>query len=136
MRPAAVVDVLNRVRGPFNVNLAAQAAAVAALAEPDWVERSAAHNSRWREWLGAALTAAGIKVWPSQGNFLLADFDRAEIADAADGYLRQRGIIVRKVAGYNLPHCLRITVGTEDECRAVAETLAAFMAESGVTRVG
>ncbi len=125
--PPGVVDALNRVRGVFNVNLVAQAAAVAALVEPGWVERSKAHNTEWRARLAAALETAGIKVWPTEGNFLLADFATATRATAADAHLRAHGIIVRGMAAYDLPHCLRITVGTAEECTAVAETLAAFM---------
>jgi histidinol-phosphate aminotransferase len=126
--PASVLAVLNRVRSPFNIGIASQAAAAAALAEPDWVERSVAHNARWRAWLGAALTRTGIKVWPSHGNFFLADFATPERATAADAALKARGIIVRGMRGYGLAHCLRITVGTGEECEAVAAALADFMA--------
>ena len=126
--PPPVVDVLNRVRAPFNVNAAAQAAGIAALAEPGWLEMSRAHNREWRRRLADALTAAGIKVWPSEGNFLLADFATAERARRADTALRAHGIIARFTTGYGLPQCLRISIGTAEECEAVAETLAAFMA--------
>lgn len=126
--PGSIVDVLNRVRAPFNVNAAAQAAGIAALAEPGWVEAGRAHNREWRGRLAAALGAAGIKIWPSEGNFLLADFTTRERAKAADAALRQRGIIVRGTVGYGLPQCLRITVGTAEECQAVSDTLSAFMA--------
>lgn len=125
--PPAVVDVLNRVRGPFNVSVAAQAAAIAALEEPGWVEKSAAHNAAWRPRLAAGIEAAGIKVWPSEGNFVLADFGTVDGANAADAFLRTRGIIVRKVAGYGLPHCLRVTVGTAEECTLAIEGLTEFM---------
>ena len=125
--PAAVIDALNRVRGVFNVNLAAQAAAVAALEEPGWVEKSRAHNTEWRAKLAASLEAAGIKVWPSEGNFFLADFATAAAATAADAFLKTRGVIVRGMAAYDLPHCLRITVGTAEECTLVADALATFM---------
>ena len=124
--PPAVVDVLNRVRGPFNVSVAAQAAAIAALAEPGWVEMSRAHNAEWRARLTDGLTAVGIRVWPSEGNFVLADFETEERANAADAALRGRGIIVRKVGGYGLPHCLRITVGTGEEIGLVIDGLTAF----------
>jgi histidinol-phosphate aminotransferase len=127
--PPAVIDALNRVRGVFNVNLAAQAAAVAALAEPGWVERCVAHNTEWRGKLAAALEASGIKVWPSHANFFLADFATPARAAAADAWLKARGIIVRAMGAYDLPHCLRITVGTAEECTLVAETLASFMAD-------
>ncbi len=126
--PPAVVDVLHRVRSPFNVNAAVQAAGIAALAEPGWVEKSRAHNREYRAWLTDALARSGIRVWPSEGNFLLADFATTERARAADDALRARGLIVRRVAGYGLPHCLRITVGTAEECGMVAETLDRFMA--------
>jgi histidinol-phosphate aminotransferase len=129
--PAPVVDVLNRVRSPFNVSVPAQAAGVAALAEPGWLERSRAHNARWRAWLAGALAAAGVKVWPSEANFVLADFRTPEAAEAADRALRARGVIVRRVGGYGLPHCLRITVGLEEECRLVAEVLAEHKAGHG-----
>ncbi len=123
---AEVVDVLNRVRGPFNVSVAAQAAAIAALEEPGWVERSVAHNSEWRPKLAAGIEAAGIRVWPSEGNFVLADFETVDRANQADAFLRKRGIIVRKMAGYGLPHCLRVTVGTGEECSLVIEGLTEF----------
>ena len=122
--PPNVVDVLNRVRAPFNVGLQAQAAAIAALAEPGWVEKGRAHNTQWRGWLSAVLEEAGIKAWPSEGNFVLADFGGASAADAADAALKARGVIVRRMGGYGLPGCLRITVGTEEEVRLVAEVLA------------
>ena len=125
--PAAVVDVLNRVRAPFNVSIAAQAAAIAALAEPGWVEKGRDHNLRYRPILARGLADAGIKVWPSEGNFVLADFGAPERAQAADAFLRTRGIIVRPVGGYGLPHCLRITVGTAEEVAAVVAAMGAFM---------
>lgn len=130
--PPGVVGVLNRVRSPFNVNAAVQAAGIAALAEPGWVERSRAHNTEHRTWLAAALEGSRIKVWPSEANFVLADFGTTAGAEAADACLRARGLIVRRVAGYGLPHCLRITIGTAEECAAVAETLEQFMADPRV----
>ena len=127
--PPAIVDVLNRVRSPFNVSLAGQAAAIAALAEPGWIEAGRRHNTEYRAWLAAALARAGIRVWPSEANFVLADFEAPARADAANAFLKGRGVIVRAMGGYGLPHCLRITIGTADECGLVAEILAAFMAE-------
>ncbi len=128
--PPAVVDVLNRTRGPFNVSVAAQAAAIAAMDEPGWVELAARHNAEWRPKLAAGLAAAGIKVWPSEGNFVLADFGTTEKANAADAFMRSRGVIVRKVAGYGLPHCLRITVGPADEVELAIAGFSAFMKQS------
>jgi histidinol-phosphate aminotransferase len=126
--PPEVVDVLNRVRSPFNVNAAVQAAGIAALAEPGWVEKGRAHNTAQRTWMTRALTELGIKIWPSEGNFLLADFATTARATAADKALRARGLIIRAVGGYGLPHCLRITIGTAEENAQLVEVLAAFMA--------
>lgn len=129
--PAPVVDVLERVRGPFNVNAAAMAAGIAAVSEPGWIEKNIAHNTEWRAKLSAALQETGIKVWPSEGNFILADFGSADRARAADHALKSRGLIVRAMGGYGLPACLRITIGTGEECGMVAEALAAFMGAHG-----
>jgi len=128
--PPAVVDVLNRVRMPFNVNVAVQAAGIAALTEPGWVERGRLHNAEQRARLTASLTAVGIKVWPSEGNFVLADFATPDRAAAADAFMRRWGVIARGVGGYGLPHCLRITIGTAEEVSLAADALSAFMADS------
>ncbi len=130
--PPPVVDVLNRIRSPFNVNLAGQAAAVAALAEPGWVEAGQRHNRKYRAWLTEELERAGIPVRPSAGNFVLADFGSPEGAVAADAALRARGVIVRGMAGYGLARFLRITIGAAEECALVAEALSAFMAANAV----
>ncbi|MDR3521022.1 MAG: histidinol-phosphate transaminase [Acidocella sp.] len=124
--PPAIVDVLNRVRGPFNVSAMVAAAAIAALADEHWLIDGAAHNTAERARLAARLTAAGIKVIPSEANFLLLDFVTPERAMAADAHLRRHGIIVRYVKSYNLPACLRVTIGTTEECDLLAEALIEF----------
>jgi len=124
--PAAVIDVLNRVRGPFNVNAAAIAAGIAAVTEAGWVERSVAHNAEWRGRLSEGLRQAGLAVHPSEGNFVLVDFGTPDRARAADAAMRVRGVIARGVGAYGLAHCLRVTVGTAEECGLVIEALAAF----------
>ncbi len=124
--PLAIVDVLNRMRPPFNVNDTAAIGAMAALASPGWVERGREHNRQARRRLAERLVQAGIVVHPSEANFLLADFGTARRAEAADAHLRTHGILVRGVKSYGLPHCLRITVGTDEECGAVAAALADF----------
>jgi histidinol-phosphate aminotransferase len=127
--PPAIADVLNRVRGPFNVSATAAAAAIAALAEPNWVADGRAHNAAARATLAARLSAAGLQVHPSEANFLLVDFGSSERAAAADAFLRKRGIIVRHVKSYGLPECLRVTIGTDEECDLLAEALGAFAHE-------
>ncbi len=125
--PPEIVDVLNRMRMPFNVSATVAAAGIAALAEPGWLAKGRAHNTQARERLKARLTQAGIKVHPGEANFLLADFGSSTRAVAADQFLRARGIIVRNVKSYGLPECLRITIGTDEECGLVAEALNEFV---------
>ncbi|MEM9047775.1 MAG: histidinol-phosphate transaminase [Pseudomonadota bacterium] len=124
--PGHVVDVLHRMRGPFNVSLPGLAAARAAVEDLGWVTRCAAENARWRDWLAGALAAQGIASDPSEGNFVLARFTSAQEAVACDATLRRAGIVVRQMAGYGLPDALRITVGDEAACRRVAAATAAF----------
>jgi histidinol-phosphate aminotransferase len=126
--PAAVVDVLHRLRGPFNVGAPAQVAGIAALEDLDHQERSRAHNERWLPWLAGALAEAGLTVHPSIANFVLVEFppEGARSARAASASLERDGIIARAMAAYGLPHCLRISVGLEAENRAVVESLRAF----------
>jgi histidinol-phosphate aminotransferase len=124
--PAAIAENLNRVRSPFNVSLLAHEAGIAALAAPGWVESCRAHNNAERARLTKTLHDAGIRITPSEGNFILADFGSIARADAADAHLRATGILVRKVAGYGLPHCLRITVGTTAENDLLIRSLTAF----------
>jgi len=129
--PANVVDVLNRVRGPFNVGAAAMAAGVAAIADTDFEDMSRTHNEKWREWTSAELRKLGLDVTPSIGNFLLVCFnDSDRDAEAADAFLKSRGIVVRRMGGYGFPNCLRISIGLEDEMRAVVDALAAFLGKN------
>ena len=118
--PAEVVDVLQRVRGPFNVNAAAQAAGMAAIRDTAHVEASRAHNDRWLAWLTEQVRALGFEVLPSVGNFILIRFPDVEAAAAA---LRREGVIPRRVAGYGFPDGLRLTIGLEEENRAVVTAL-------------
>jgi histidinol-phosphate aminotransferase len=123
-----IADVLNRVRAPFNLNAAAQAAALAALADVPAVDRAREHNDIWRPWFAHALEALGLVVNPSVANFLIVKFPGGDkSADAAFEFLRSRGILTRKIAGYELPDWLRISIGTEAEMRAVAQACADFM---------
>lgn len=127
--PAGVIAVLNRIRGTFNITTPAQAAAVAALADHAHVAAAKSHNLKWRPWLAHEIAALGITVSPSIGNFLLIHFPGgAAQSKAADAYLRAHGLIVRPVTGYGLPQCLRITVGREDENKALVGHLKDFMA--------
>ncbi len=126
--PAAVIDVLNRVRGPFNLGAPQLAAAEAAMRDRAFVDHCRSENARLRAWLADELAALGIPSDPSGANFILARFAGPEEALACDAHLRAEGLIVRRVAGYNLPDCLRITVGDEPACRRVVDAIARFRA--------
>ncbi len=127
--PALIADVLNRLRAPFNVVGPAQAAGVASLEDVAFFDQAKAHNTKWRAWLSEALEGIGLQVYPSVANFLLVRFpeDSSRNAEAANRLLNERGIIPRKVASYGLPNCLRITIGKEEEMRAVAAALSDLM---------
>ncbi len=127
--PEHVINVLNRVRGPFNVSLPAQAAGIAALQDTAFTDTAVAHNERWRGWLAQELRQLGLFSDPSAANFLLVSFppEAARGAPAADAFLRQNGLILRRMEGYGLPHCLRLTVGTEAENREVIRVLSQFI---------
>jgi histidinol-phosphate aminotransferase len=126
--PAGIVDVISRLRQPFNVNLAAQFAGVAALEDIAHTDASRTNNDIWLPWLSAELVKLGLKPLPSVGNFLLVGFGSTAKASAANDWLMNDGLIPRMVAGYGLPDYLRITIGTEAEVKAVAASLARFVA--------
>lgn len=131
--PADVVDTLNRIRGPFNVNAPAIAAGAAAIKDTEHVERGRAHNAEWLPWLAEHLTSIGLTVTPSVGNFLLVHFPETQEhgASRADAFLTQRGILLRQMGAYGLPHALRLTVGSEEANRFVVKTLAEFLGNPG-----
>lgn len=125
-----IVDVVNRVRGPFNVSLPAQAAGVAALEDVEHQERARAHNRTWLPWITAELRQLGLNVHPSLGNFVLIDFpdEPGRDAAAANAHLEAEGIIPREMKAYGLERSLRISVGLENENRRLVAALADFVA--------
>lgn len=124
--PRQIIDVLNRIRGPFNLGQAQLDAAEAAVRDREFAEKCTRDNARMRSWLADALAEAAVPSDASHGNFILARFADTTEARACDAWLREAGIIVRQVAGYKLPDCLRITVGDEASCRRVAHAVRAF----------
>ena len=128
--PPAIADLLNRVRSPFNVGAAAQAAGIAAVEDIEALNRARAHNERWLPWFSERLAALGLSLTPSVANFVLARFPDApqKNADAACTFLQSRGILTRKMGAYGLPQHLRITIGTGLEMQTVANALGEFMA--------
>ena len=127
--PAHVVDVLNRVRGPFNVNAAAIAAGIAAIGDRAHVEKAMAHNEQWLAWTSEEIEKLDLRVTPSVGNFILIHFpdEEGKRAADADSYLVERGYVLRQVGAYGLPNALRMTIGSEKANRGVVAALAEFL---------
>jgi histidinol-phosphate aminotransferase len=127
--PAHVVDAVNRIRGPFNVNGLAIAAGVAALSDEAHVAAAMAHNDEWLGWLAREIEALGLKVTPSVANFILIHFpqEAGRTAKDADAFLTGRGLVLRRVEAYGLPHALRLTVGDADANRLVVAALREFV---------
>lgn len=133
--PSEVADALNRIRGPFNVSGPAIAAGIASLEDSAWTERAVAHNETWRARMSEALSGLGLGVTPSAANFLLLHFPNGnrKSAVAADKFLHERRIILRRVEEYGFPDALRMTIGTEEENRAVLDALTDFMHSNGAS---
>ena len=125
-----VIDVMNRVRGPFNVTAPALAAGLAAVQDQDHIDKARRHNDKWLKRLAPELQNIGITALPSVCNFLLLRFPEGEDHDsrAADIFLANRGILVRNVDSYHLPDCLRVSIGRDDEMDALLSALKEFMA--------
>ncbi len=127
--PAAVIDALNRIRGPFNVGAPAIAAGVAAIRDRAFTEKAAEHNATWLPWVTDELTKLGLSVTPSVGNFILFHFpdEDGRRAPEADAFLLNEGIVLRQVGNYGLPNALRMSIGTEEANRDVVEALSRFL---------
>ncbi|MDE1174754.1 MAG: histidinol-phosphate transaminase [Parvibaculaceae bacterium] len=127
--PEHVVSVINRIRSPFNVSIPAMRAGVAAIEDTEHLARSIAHNSQWLAWLSEEIGKLGLEVTPSVANFILIRFPDTpgRTVTEADEFLMKRGLILRHVKAYGLPHHLRLTVGGEEANRLVVEALGAFM---------
>ena len=127
--PAHLVDALNRIRGPFNVNGAAIAAGIAGVQDQAHLDAAVAHNEQWLPWLEQEISKLGIMVTPSVGNFLLMHFNKAgpKTARAADAFLASRGLVLRAVGAYGLPDALRLTVGSAEANHLVVKALSDFM---------
>lgn len=129
--PAEAIDAMHRIRGPFNVTTAGQAAAVAALGDTEFVERSRAHNAEWRDWLAGEVTALGnfgLRPVPSKANFLLVLFEGQVSAEMAYKALMDEGYITRWLPGQGMRHGLRITIGTAEETQGLAAALRRIVA--------
>jgi histidinol-phosphate aminotransferase len=128
--PANIIDAVNRIRGPFNVSTPAMLAAVAAIEDTAHVQMSKAFTETWRNWLTEEIGKLGLKVTPSVANFVLIHFpqEKGKTSVDADVFLTKRGLVLRALNNYGLPHALRMTIGTEEANRLVVDALRDFMA--------
>lgn len=126
---AGVVEVLNRMRDPFNVTTPAQMAGAAALGDTGFMEQARAHNNRWLKALTGRLTDMGLDVVPSVANFVLMRFPEKHgiTAEAANAHLTAGGVLLRWLPGQGLGDCLRMSVGLDEENERALELLRAFI---------
>lgn len=130
--PIEMIDAMNRIRGPFNLNSAAIAAGSAAMLDGAFLEDAVLYNAKWREWVAAEVSKLGLSVTPSVGNFILIHFpdEAGKTAADADIFLSNRGLILRAVSSYGLPNALRMSIGTEEANRLVIGALREFLGKS------
>ena len=126
--PKKIAEKLDILKVPFSVNTAAQMAAISALEDDDHINFSVEHNSKWKKILNDFFAEVGLIVYPSQCNFILVEFLESSKFSAKEAYhlLSSKGIIVREMEEYNLPNCLRITIGKEEANLLLIETVNAF----------
>ena len=129
--PAVIIDVMNRIRSPFNLTSPALAAGVAALKDRDFIDRMRQLNAQEMTRVAQSLTQLGLEIVPSQVNFLLVKFPATPGQTAADAnqFLMARGIIPREVVNYGLPEYLRISLGTTEENHLLLAALTDFITQ-------
>jgi histidinol-phosphate aminotransferase len=121
-----IADILNKVRGPFNITMPAQKAASAAILDDEFIKKSKNHNKKELDFVKSELLKLNIIFYDSVANFILIDFKSEEKCRKINEYLLEKGIILRDVKAYNLPSCLRMTIGTRDENKFVILAIKAF----------
>lgn len=122
--PQYIISILNRVRGPFNVNALALDAGIAAIGDVEHLEKCVQHNEAALAWVTEALNELGLTVIPSVANFVLINFSTSPLsAEAADKALSEQGYILRDVKNYGFDNALRMSLGTEAQNRAVVRIL-------------
>lgn len=132
--PAAIADVLNRIRGPFNLSVPAIACGAAAMDDGAHMDAARLYNDTWLPKVSNALKSFGLQVTPSVANFVLFHFpgDVPTTAAEADAYLKSQGVIVRKVGAYGFPNALRMTIGSESDNLRALDALKAYMSGARV----
>ncbi|WP_092989387.1 histidinol-phosphate transaminase [Rhizobium sp. NFR03] len=130
--PAAIIDALNRSRGPFNLNAPAIAAGAAAVRDQGFTAAAVDFNAEWVAKVSERLTALGLDVTPSVANFVLMHFPdiAGKRAEDADTFLTSRGFVLRAVRGYGFPNSLRLSIGTEEANEGVLAALTEFLGKN------
>lgn len=124
----AIIDVLHRIRGPFNVSIPAMEAGIAAVEDSEFLNHTREFNNHWLAAMQKGLQELGLKTCPSIANFVLVEFPEGKRnAERANHFLAERGLIVRDVVAYGLPNHLRISIGLEEDNKAVLATLSEFL---------
>jgi len=121
-----LVDALNRIRGPFNVTGAAQAGALAALGDQNFVRRSREANTQVRADFVARLEGLGnrgVSVVPSEANFVLVRFAAQPTAERVRDAIADAGYAVRHLPGQGLGEALRITIGSAEDMATVGDAI-------------
>ncbi|MCQ8185852.1 histidinol-phosphate transaminase [Parvularcula maris] len=124
--PPYVIDVMQRVRGPFNVGAPSLAAAEAALGDQDFVERNRLHNEEEMARLEGVLTQRGFRVRTTRANFILLDVGTEEEAKRFLTHAEEHGVMLRGLSSSNLPGFVRVSVGSKEANNAFLEAASAF----------
>ncbi len=121
-----IIDVINRVRMPFNVCVPGQPAAIEAVKDEAHLKASIDFNTKWRDWLTKELAELGLNPVESQTNFVLVEFpDEAKNAKDCNAFLTSKGYLVRALPP--LPNHLRISIGTEEQNKGVVALIKEFL---------
>jgi histidinol-phosphate aminotransferase len=121
-----IIRQIDQIKGPYNVSGPALAAAVAALDDNEHVSMSRKHTNAWLNHIANCLNQLGIRSGPRAGNFILAEFESSSVADRAYSYLRECGVLTRRLIDYELPRCLRITIGNDVDNQLLLKSLNEF----------
>ncbi|MBT5240586.1 MAG: histidinol-phosphate transaminase [Rhodospirillaceae bacterium] len=126
---ADIVSLVGRIRSPFNVSSAGQAAGIAALVDKTHEDTVVAHTAKWHGIATQRLSALGLEITGTEGNFVCVGFpdEDGKRAKDADAFLRKSDIITRGMAGFGLPKHLRVTIGTDEEMEVCIDAIEAFV---------
>ena len=124
-----IVSLVGRIRSPFNVSSAGQAAGIAALEDKTHEDAVIAHTAKWHSIASQRLTGLGLEITGTEGNFVCVGFpdEEGKRAKDADAFLRKSDIITRSMAGFGLPKHLRVTIGTDKEMETCLDAIEEFV---------